>query len=191
MVRIMFQTRQKGIGLVEVLVALMIFSIGMLGIASLQIISKRSSFEAQQRQEAVFMANDMISRINNSGLTPSQIKTYYDGQDFSADSAPESPYDCMDNDCNVGQLVAYDLSRWHKNIYGSAVEAGSGKKVSGLVGTRGCIDVEQAGGEVSKVTVTIAWLSMSSMSGDKQRVCAAGDSAKQREVSVNTFIIKY
>ena len=189
MVRNVFQAKQKGVGLVEILVALMVFSIGMLGIASLQVVSKRSSFEAQQRQEAVFMANDMISRIKNSGLTPSQIKAYYDDQNFSSGSVPESPHDCLVNNCDAEQLVAYDLSRWHKNIYGSAVEAGSGEKVSGLLGARGCIDVEQAGSEITKVTVTIAWLSMSSLSGDRDRVCAIGDSAKQREVSINTFII--
>lgn len=183
-----FQTKQSGVGLVEVLVALMVFSMGMLGIASLQVISKRSSFEAQQRQEAVLIANDMISRIKNSGLTPEQIKSYYDGQDFSANSSePASPHDCLVNDCTVAQLVAYDLSRWHKNIYGSSVASGSGN-ISGLSNAKGCIDVTGVAGETTKITVTVAWLSMSTMSGSKVRVCTIDESSKQREVSINTFI---
>lgn len=186
-----YQTRQKGVGLIEILVALMVFSMGMLGIASLQVISKRSSFEAQQRQEAVLIANDMISRIKNSGLTSAQIKAYYHGNDFAADplTPPATPHDCLANSCTVDQLVAYDLSRWHKNIYGSSVEASSGQNISGLASAKGCIDVTEADGAMTKVTVTVAWLSLSEMSGSKTRVCAITDGGdSQREVSINTFI---
>ena len=126
MKRLNSQSNQKGVGLVEVLVALMVFSMGMLGIASLQVISKRSSFEAQQRQEAVLIANDMISRIKNSGLTSAQIKTYFDNKDFAADplDPPDSPsVNCVTANCTVAQLVEYDLISWHKSIYGSSIEA--------------------------------------------------------------------
>lgn len=187
-----FRSKQQGVGLVEVLVALMVFSMGMLGIASLQIITKRSSFEAQQRQEAVLIANDMISRIKNSGLTPVQIKTSFDGQDFSAASTPNTPTtNCLTSDCTVGQLVAYDLFSWHKNIYGSSVSVGSGlsaKNVSGLTSAKGCIDVSEVSSKTTKVTVTVAWLSMSGMSGSKTRACSIDSSSKQREVSIKTFI---
>ncbi|THB64928.1 MAG: type IV pilus modification protein PilV [Gammaproteobacteria bacterium] len=186
------KTRQGGVGLVEVMIALMIFSMGMLGIASLQVISKRSSFEAQQRQEAVWIANDMIARIKNSGLTSSQLKTYYDGKDFAADpdNPPDSPsVDCLANSCTVAQLVEYDLISWHKNIYGASVEA-SGQNVSGLSNAKGCIDVTESGGETTKVTVTVAWLSLTKMSGTKTRVCSISDGGQtQREVSFNTFIL--
>ncbi len=191
MKRLNSQSNQKGVGLVEVLVALMVFSMGMLGIASLQVISKRSSFEAQQRQEAVLIANDMISRIKNSGLTSAQIKTYFDNKDFAADplDPPDSPsVNCVTANCTVAQLVEYDLISWHKSIYGSSIEA-SGQKISGLASAKGCIDVTQDSGTTTKVTVTVAWLSLSEMSGNKTRVCTITDGgSSQREVSINTFI---
>lgn len=186
------KSKQQGVGLVEVLVALMVFSMGMLGIASLQIITKRSSFEAQQRQEAVLIANDMISRIKNSGLTPAQIKTKYDGKDFSAATTPATTtVNCLTTNCNVDQLVVYDLISWHKNIYGNSIVIGSGlssRNISGLASAKGCIDVSEASSKTTKVTVTVAWLSMSGMSGNKTRVCSIDGSPKQREVSINTFI---
>lgn len=187
-----YRSKQQGVGLVEVLVALMVFSMGMLGIASLQVITKRSSFEAQQRQEAVLIANDMISRIKNSGLTPAQIKTAYDDKIFSANSTPVTPTpNCLTSGCTADQLVAYDLFSWHKNIYGSSVSVGSGlssKNVSGLASAKGCIDVSEVSSKTTKVTVTVAWLSMSGMSGSKSRACSIGSSSKQREVSIKTFI---
>lgn len=182
--------KQQGVGLVEIMVALMVFSMGMLGIASLQIITKRSSFEAQQRQEAVLIANDMISRIKNSGLSPALIKAKYDEKDYSANSIspPSNPKDCHLNNCTVNELVDYDLSRWHKNIYGSSVEAVSGGSVSGLASAKGCIDVETISSKTTKVTVTVAWLSMSGMGSAGARACSIDSSAKQREVKINTFI---
>lgn len=183
---------QVGVGLIEVMIALMIFSMGMLGIASLQVVSKRSSFEAQQRQEAVWIANDMIARIKNSGLTSSQLKVYYDGKDFAADptTPPASPSaDCLTSSCTITQLVEYDLISWHRNIYGASV-AGGGQNVSGLSNANGCIDVAESGGKTTKVTVTVAWLSLTKMSGTKTRVCPISNGGQsQREVSFNTFIL--
>ncbi len=176
------QQKQHGVGLIEVLVALMIFSMGMLGIASLQVISKRSSFESQQRQEAVMIANDIISRIKNSGLSPADIETNYNDKTVSATVAPAAiAKNCLQGECSVSELVAYDLNHWHRNIYGSA----SGN-VSGLAYAKGCIDVD---GDI--ITVTVAWMSLTAMTNSKTRTgCVIdGNEDKQREVKFTTSIL--
>lgn len=176
------QQKQHGVGLIEVLVALMIFSMGMLGIASLQVVSKRSSFESQQRQQAVMIANDIISRIKNSGLSPADIETNYDNKTVSATIAPPAiAKNCLHDDCSVSELVAYDLNHWHRNIYGSA----SGN-VSGLAYAKGCIGVD---GDI--ITVTVAWMSLTAMTNTKTRTgCVIdGDADKQREVKFTTSIL--
>lgn len=54
---------QRGAMLLEVLVAILIFSFGILGIVGLQAQSIRHINDAQFRGEAVFLANSLISRM--------------------------------------------------------------------------------------------------------------------------------
>ncbi|MDG9860859.1 type IV pilus modification protein PilV [Acinetobacter ursingii] len=62
---------QRGVGLVEVLVALLLLSIGVLGFAVLQIRALDASIEASKRIQATTIARDIAERIraNQQGLT--------------------------------------------------------------------------------------------------------------------------
>ena len=55
--------RQAGFTLVEVLVALVILAIGLLGLAGLQVTGLRGSSSAYMRSAAMIYANDMVDRI--------------------------------------------------------------------------------------------------------------------------------
>jgi type IV pilus assembly protein PilV len=58
--------RDGGFTLVEVLIALLVLSIGMLGIAALYLESLRASRQALVRTEAVTLASDMADRIRSN-----------------------------------------------------------------------------------------------------------------------------
>ncbi|NLG74683.1 MAG: type IV pilus modification protein PilV [Xanthomonadaceae bacterium] len=62
--------RSRGFSLVEVLVALVVLSVGLLGIAALYVESLRSGRTALLRSQAVILAGDMADRIraNRRGL---------------------------------------------------------------------------------------------------------------------------
>lgn len=62
---------QQGMGLVEVLVALLLLAIGILGFALLQVKALDSSIEASKRIQAMSLAKDIAERIraNQDGLT--------------------------------------------------------------------------------------------------------------------------
>ena len=55
--------RQRGVTLVEVLVTLIVISVGLLGVAALQAISIRDNYSAYLRSQATALADDMIDRI--------------------------------------------------------------------------------------------------------------------------------
>ncbi len=55
--------KQIGFTLIEVLVALLIMSIGLLGLAALQATSLKASHGAYSRGQAVFLAYDMMDRM--------------------------------------------------------------------------------------------------------------------------------
>jgi type IV pilus assembly protein PilV len=62
--------RSSGYTLVEVLVALIVLSIGMLGIAALYLESLRASRSALLRTEAVTLAADLADRIRSNNSVP-------------------------------------------------------------------------------------------------------------------------
>lgn len=55
-------TQQSGIGLVEVLIAVLILAIGLLGLASMQTNGMRMTNGSMSRSQAVFLANDIVER---------------------------------------------------------------------------------------------------------------------------------
>ncbi len=55
--------RQRGFGMIEVLVALMIFSIGLLGLIRLQTISLQGSTSAARRATAVILGQEILERM--------------------------------------------------------------------------------------------------------------------------------
>ena len=55
--------REAGFGLIEVLVALLILAIGLLGMASLQTASLKQTTGSQARTQAIFLAEDLVERI--------------------------------------------------------------------------------------------------------------------------------
>lgn len=59
---------QRGTTLVEVLISVLIMSIGMLGIAGLQAFSMSSSHQASMRSQAVILARDMADRMRSNRI---------------------------------------------------------------------------------------------------------------------------
>lgn len=65
------QLRQQGLSLLEVLISVLVLTLGLLGVAALQTQALRTSADAQYFQQATQLANDYLERIransNNIG----------------------------------------------------------------------------------------------------------------------------
>jgi len=71
---------QRGLMLLEVLIAVMVFSIGILGIVGLQAASIRHVNDAQYRGEAIFLANALVSQMwadDRTATDPSYLDATY------------------------------------------------------------------------------------------------------------------
>ncbi|HEU4652363.1 MAG TPA: type IV pilus modification protein PilV [Steroidobacteraceae bacterium] len=55
--------RQLGVTLIEVLVTVVVISVGLLGVAALQVVSIRDNYSAYLRSQATALADDIIDRI--------------------------------------------------------------------------------------------------------------------------------
>lgn len=54
------RSRQSGFSMVEALVAILVFSLGLLGLIAFQSVSVKAQGDAKKRAEAAFIANQMV-----------------------------------------------------------------------------------------------------------------------------------
>jgi type IV pilus assembly protein PilV len=133
--------RSAGFSLVEALVALVVLSIGMLGIAALYVESLRSGRTAVLRTQAVMLAGDMADRIraNRSG------RDAYEGAVTAVDT--------NNNNCKAGGTgtgcAADELARHDKAVWLGALNVA-------LPGGTGTIDFD-AGSNPPTYTITVTW----------------------------------
>ena len=100
--------RQSGLGLIESLIALLVISIGLLGIAALQISSLQQSSSANWHSQAVWYSYEMTDRINaNRGALAN-----YAGIDTSGNYSQ----DCQTAACTAAQMVTADAQEWQSLV---------------------------------------------------------------------------
>jgi len=162
----------SGFTLVEVLVAVFVLAVGMLGVANLQVTSKRTNFESVQRSNATFFAQELLERIR---ANTTELSVYTDGglgrtivpgTDSGLDDT-----DCVSAACDATDVAMYDLYEFSEALRGIAEAAGA-NVTGGLVSPTVCV----TGPEESPgyVTVAIAWRGMTKLSSPITTDCGAG-----------------
>lgn len=61
---------QTGVGLIEVLITVLVLGIGLLGVASTQVVSLQMNSQSQNRSQAVLLAEDILDRIRANPDNP-------------------------------------------------------------------------------------------------------------------------
>ncbi len=100
----------KGFTLIEVLVALVVLSVGLMGIAALYAQSMGAGRTAHYRTQAVTLAADIADRIRVNRLAGNAYAGAAGDNNCDADGG------VLPNDCTPGQLAAHDLLRWQANV---------------------------------------------------------------------------
>jgi len=120
--------RSRGFTLVEALVALVVVSIGLLGVAALQLSSLRSNHSSSLRSQATLLAYDIVDRMraNQSAATNG-------GYDIAIATTPSG-----------GTVAGDDLVRWKQNL-ANTLPAGQGAVARSGVGA------------ATKFTITVQW----------------------------------
>lgn len=107
-----FCSRQRGFNLIEVMVALFILAIGLLGMAGLQTKALEYNHNAYLRTQATNLAYDMIDRMRANRKIAIGSTPYYE---IDFDSAATSAQAC-DVSCTPVQLATHDLNVWRGAI---------------------------------------------------------------------------
>lgn len=109
------KTTHDGFSLVEVLVALLVLSVGLLGLAALQTTSLRYNTESYFRTQATYLAYDIIDRMraNALGVSGGNYDVPNSGTATTAMSATGS---CGTGSCSTSDLAMYDLGQWYNTM---------------------------------------------------------------------------
>ncbi|MSR08829.1 MAG: type IV pilus modification protein PilV [Gammaproteobacteria bacterium] len=183
---------QRGFGLIEVLITMLVLAVGMLAAASLELFSKRSNFDAAQRTAAANLAQDLLERMRSN---PKGLIDYIPAAEIGGGTlANAPPSDCGDpaTACDATDVANFDLWQWEQAVDG-AMEQTDGVVTGGLAQPTACIAGPLAGGS-GNYEVAIAWRGMNETTDPDMDDCGAGsgkygdDDTYRRVLVIRTFI---
>lgn len=102
-------SQQQGFSMLEVLIAILVFSLGIIGLAGLLIFAIQSNHVAYLRTQATFLAHNMADRMsaNPVGLWNGKYNGNYPVNGNTANCAAG---------CNANQLARYDQQQWSTQL---------------------------------------------------------------------------
>ena len=159
--------RQAGFTMLEIMVTLLIITVGVLGTAGLQAFALKVNQGGQLRSQAVVLAIDLVERIeanNGAAITGG----------YAVGSLPTtSPVDCGAAYCTESQLATYDLVSFNNRLQAL------------LPGSSATITVAGAG--PFTYTITINWVERITKAA-KTTVAGSGAATAQAETFSYTVI---
>lgn len=99
---------EQGFTLLEVLIAVLVLSIGLIGLAGMQMLGVKNNNSAAMRTQSVFLAQDISDRMRaNIANASSYVLT----------GTPACAGVCnITTGCSGAQLAAYDICQWRTEV---------------------------------------------------------------------------
>jgi type IV pilus assembly protein PilV len=151
---------QRGTTMIEVLVTIVILTIGLLGLAGLQTRLQSSEMEAYQRAQALVLVNDMAERIATNRANAAAYVT-------GSDSPLGADMTCS---TSTATQVDRDIGEWCDALQGASETATGNIRVGAVIGGRGC--VEDLGN--NEYLITVAWQGLTPISAPSP-ACGQGE----------------
>ncbi len=179
--------RQAGGGLLEVLVAITVSSMGLLALAGSHLHALRQSTALEHRMLAAWLVSDLGERMRASGADGTSANAYeFSGLDFSDQAAapPAPSILCAQptHTCTLAEMAAADLHVWRVRVRAQLPEG------SGFV-----LPDANAGGAVD---IWVAWVEPLAANPDEvqraggDRECPAGLAADNHSAVVRCHSLR-
>lgn len=137
---------ELGFNLLEVMIALLVLAVGLLGLTALQNFSLKATHQSYQRTQATILIQDIIDRMRaNSGAIASYVRPVF----TDTVAGP----DCGLSACTPPTLALHDLREWT-----TAMTSPSGLGPSGKMQIIMAPSFSVGGVPGFLVTVTLTWV---------------------------------
>lgn len=186
--------QESGFTLIEILVTVLVLSIGLLGLAGMQITGLRANMSSEARSKATLLASDIVERMRNNPLGVQNSNTADDnkyasittnGEDCSATPTPFcSDYRDKDGNeqtagnCTPAEMAAFDSWVWACGMpkADGVVQGGVTHMLNGGTGSVTCNDIDSGDSDAcspgSSYTITVSW---NELAPNKSQNVNAGD----------------
>ena len=120
-------SRQSGFSLFEVLIAMVLLAVGLLGLAAMQVTGLASNQSAHQTSQSTLLAYDIADRVRaNSSAAATYLTANTTLEEAVEDGVQEG---CKTTTgCTPAQLAQNDLLEWHNSL-ASALPGATGTLV--------------------------------------------------------------
>lgn len=134
-----------GVSMIEILVTVVILTVGLLGLAGLQMRLQTSELESYQRTHALILLEDMANRI---AANRANAADYVTGTGAPLGTSDNQPANCA----GIGQ--DFDACQWSNALKGAAEQSASADNIGAMIGARGCVEDLGTG---DQYLITVVW----------------------------------
>jgi len=175
----------RGFSIIEVLITLLVFAVGLLGYASLQNRAQKAQLEVYQRVYALNLVDYMVDQIRSNplaqgcyGLATTEVGTGFSGS-----------YSCSSYGTTETQAQVVDAVNEWSDLLKGAGEVMGGTSVGGLLNARGCIVYDSVNESYS---ISVVWQGLVETIAPTSTNCGAtgygGASSKLRRAV--TYVVR-
>jgi type IV pilus assembly protein PilV len=143
--------RSRGFSLIEVLIALVILSVGLLGIAAMVSVSLKSKDSSYYHTQALALSAEIIDRMR-ANLDTATTNGYDALSWGSYPSGAPGGDNCSSHadNCTINQIAAVDVEQWQKEIADTLPPFSASVPAAGMIATT-------VVGSMTQVNVSIRW----------------------------------
>lgn len=168
--------------MLEVLVSLVIFSVALLGLAGMSMLSQQSQAESYQRAQALVLMRDMASRLNaNRKVASCYVTSSPLGTDYTGTPS------CSAGTTEQNSQAVSDLQEISDELLGVSETDSSGNNVGAMLGARGCIEYDAT---LDAYRVSVAWQGLSNATAPSSGLtCGQNDYSNEKLRRVVSIIV--
>ncbi|WP_438764482.1 type IV pilus modification protein PilV [Kushneria sp. TE3] len=170
---------QRGFSLLEVLVAMVVLSLGAMGVMGLVLHAQQANEQALQRGRATLLVNDMLERVRANAHFDA-MAVYNVGARAHApigDNQQQGGSNCRQANCDAQALARFDLADWEHQIMQAQ---GEHRRLDGLPQAHACIAMTPQAQRFD-VTVTLVWRGSGRGNDTNEPTCGSADITSARQ----------
>ena len=156
MIKLQSKNGARGFTLLEVLVAMVLLSIGLLGVARLQMFGLQNTGNAYFRTQASGLLTELVERVraNPQGA----LDNHYSVATMPACNLPVSK-SCVTGNCSFSELAIFDLYTVNCGLNGANDESGIDELLPNGVLALACTDTDStpAAAPCVEYTASVSW----------------------------------